>query len=352
MATSVKSAGRLPYGLRDGRLLSANEVANGLACECLCPGCGARLVARNQGQYRTPHFAHYQAPECAHGLQTALHLAAKDIFLQHRTFCLPGADGIIGFHATGFDKAAYFAGFDFPAAEYQHYVEHHLDLDCEYLFPPRTVAVERVTLEHRTADIIPDIILETDAGPLLVEIAVTHFIDEAKQEKIKRLGISTVEIDLSKVGRSLAGDQLAELLIYQPERKRWAYNARLDEKVAARQAQYLDDARKLFNHRHSLFLAQIREEEQEKEREEKRRAERAALYVSQCKPITKRQLPNRGVEQHVLACPDPRYMHEGQTYANVETNCFRCPHYRGYHVRGASVVCLQEYNTRHRPKKS
>lgn len=59
--------------------------------------CGAQLVARNQGQQKVSHFAHHQALECPFGLQTALHLAAKDLFLQHRTFCLPGASGTFEF---------------------------------------------------------------------------------------------------------------------------------------------------------------------------------------------------------------------------------------------------------------
>lgn len=344
MAAAAKTSGRLPYGLREGQLLAASAVANGLACGCVCPGCGARLVARNQGRYRTPHFAHYQAPECAHGLQTALHLAAKDIFLHHRTFCLPGAAGIIGFHAEGFDSGAYFAGFDFEAAQYQQWVESRLDLDCEYLFPARTVAVTGVTLEHRTADIVPDIVLETEAGPLLVEIAVTHFIDEAKQEKIRRLGISTVEIDLSKAGRNLAGDELAELLIYKPERKRWAYNSRLDAKVAARHAQYLDAARPLFGE----CRAEVLQEREKARQAQERREAQKALYATQTKAITVRALPGREAAEHVLACPDPRYTHEGQTYANVRTDCFRCAHFRGYQYRGVSVVCMYEISKQQR----
>lgn len=42
------------------------EVQTGLDCNCVCPGCGARLEAvnaRNPYWKKRPHFRHYQAPE-------------------------------------------------------------------------------------------------------------------------------------------------------------------------------------------------------------------------------------------------------------------------------------------------
>jgi hypothetical protein len=54
-----------------------------LACGCTRLGCGAVLVTRNVAtNVKVAHFAHYQALECATGLQTAIHLAAKDIIAQ------------------------------------------------------------------------------------------------------------------------------------------------------------------------------------------------------------------------------------------------------------------------------
>ena len=39
----------LHYALLDGELVSIKEVKNGLKCGCVCPACGAKLIAR-QGQ--------------------------------------------------------------------------------------------------------------------------------------------------------------------------------------------------------------------------------------------------------------------------------------------------------------
>lgn len=40
---------RLPFGLRDNVILHISVVQRGLACGCLCPGCGDRLVAKAAG---------------------------------------------------------------------------------------------------------------------------------------------------------------------------------------------------------------------------------------------------------------------------------------------------------------
>ncbi len=173
MATALK----LSYGLLDNRLVHVLAVLNGLACGCTCPSCGARLVARNQGQKKAAHFAHYEAPECTYGLQTALHLAAKDIFLKHRKLLLPGAVGEVQLDAT------YWQTFSFDAKQYLYHLPCEVFEENLYEFPSRYTSIQAVVLERKTDNIIPDIVVETENGPLLVEIAVTHFIDEAKLKK-------------------------------------------------------------------------------------------------------------------------------------------------------------------------
>lgn len=71
-----------------GRVASIHEVPNGLACNCNCPSCGARLVAK-QGAESAWHFAHYGVTPCATGYETALHLAAKQLIADASTLQLP-----------------------------------------------------------------------------------------------------------------------------------------------------------------------------------------------------------------------------------------------------------------------
>jgi hypothetical protein len=352
MATALK----LPYGLRDGQLLHISEVANGLGCACTCPGCGARLVARNQGQRKVAHFAHHQAPECPYGLQTAIHLAAKEVFLKYHAFCLPGAAGHFDFTPD------YWASFDFDASFYEGCVPGTIHVADEYDYPKLYVAVYDVLLERKTEDIIPDIILCTENGPLLVEIAVTHFIDDKKHEKLKRLGIPTIEIDLSKVARDLALPELEDLLIHQTAHKRWAYNAKLDAKIDAHRQRYFEAMRPYFEEEHAEYSREEKEnkerqarqeayklyERQEAENKRLKREQREIFYETQRKPIFSVKSPDYGRISQVFDCPDPRRAYEGQPYSLVEQDCRGCWYFRGGDREHESIICLYEYYNRHK----
>ncbi|HVU13267.1 MAG TPA: competence protein CoiA family protein, partial [Phototrophicaceae bacterium] len=82
---------KLPFGLRDGQLFHVSEVESGLACNCFCPACGQPLVAR-KGAKVTHHFAHYKAETCEHAVETALHLAAKDILFKEKQIRIPAVE--------------------------------------------------------------------------------------------------------------------------------------------------------------------------------------------------------------------------------------------------------------------
>ena len=68
------------------------EVQTGLDCNCVCPGCGARLEAVNaQNPYwkKRPHFRHYQAPEFKDCATSAVLTAAKEIVKTIKELKLP-----------------------------------------------------------------------------------------------------------------------------------------------------------------------------------------------------------------------------------------------------------------------
>jgi hypothetical protein len=69
-------------------LVPVGDVESGLKCGCLCPACKAPLVAK-KGKKNQHHFSHYGQDECEHGVETALHLAAKDIIAKHKKLHLP-----------------------------------------------------------------------------------------------------------------------------------------------------------------------------------------------------------------------------------------------------------------------
>lgn len=319
-ATVMPTPILLPVGLRNQQLVAATEVATGLACGCTCPGCGARLVARNRGQRKQAHFAHYQAPECAYGVETALHLLAKEVFSRAPRVLLPGSRGEVGF------SPAYLASFPFAADRYQaELLDETLATPTSYDYPPRYVSVLGVALERRTEDIVPDIVLQTPKGELLVEIAVTHFVDEAKLTKLARLGISTIELDLSRVARDLTAAELEQLLLHETTGKRWAFNQPLTQKIAAQQRQLEQEAHPYFVELEARRLTYEREQERARRYDEElAEAKRRAV-----KPIMEWRIPGLPTANQILSCPRQLRARDGRAYANVEADCRRCPSFRG-----------------------
>lgn len=176
------------------KLVSVDEVSNGIACNCYCPFCDERLIAKNGGTKVAHHFAHESGSDCVHGYQTSLHLMAKEIISEVKRFYVPDI-----------------------------YV-HFNNKSKELLEPGKELIVDAVELEKKSGDIIPDIIVYSGSSKLYVEIAVTHEVDEAKQTKIKEQDVSTIEIDLSKFDRSITREELKSYLLGDIDEKRWVYN--------------------------------------------------------------------------------------------------------------------------------
>lgn len=186
----------LIYALKDGKVVHISEVESGLVCGCVCPACGEKLVAK-KGARVAHHFAHYSGYTCEYGLETSLHLVAKEIISQAKKFVIP---------------AVYLT---FPNS----------GKEMQLLFPPREIFVDEVKLEQRYGNIVPDIVLVSNGRELFIEIFVTHKIDEVKLEKLKQANISTIEIDLSKQEASLTSEELSKILLERNETKSWKYNA-------------------------------------------------------------------------------------------------------------------------------
>lgn len=79
---------KLIYALKDGNIVSIDEVPSGKECGCVCPACGDELIAR-KGQKRMHHFAHRSNEDCEYGYESSLHLAAKDILSRSEKMVIP-----------------------------------------------------------------------------------------------------------------------------------------------------------------------------------------------------------------------------------------------------------------------
>lgn len=189
---------QLPYGIKDGKLIHISEVESGLACGCICPSCHAQLVAK-KGSEVVRHFSHHSTYPCEHALETALHLAAKDVLKFTNHIILPAV--IVDF-SSGFREIE--------------------------LAKSKTYQIDSVRVEKKIGNIIPDLILDLSGHQLLVEIFVTHSVDSEKLRRINELGISAIEIDLSSAPRNLPMKALSELIIDGLDNKKWLKNERVN----------------------------------------------------------------------------------------------------------------------------
>lgn len=239
----------LKYGLRDDQPTHISEVPSGLKCNCKCPQCGSPLVAR-KGSKREHHFAHHGPTACNYATETALHLVAKKALEKSSAIRLPAVQVTFYSHQSTLEIA-----------------------------PEKIYQIDSIRSEKRIGNIVPDLIATIQNRELLIEIFVTHRVDDKKRNKIIRLGISVIEIDLSKAPRDLEFDSISELVVNGLDNKRWIYNARADKEYKKIMSQTI--------RKHSI---------------------------------------TRGLALHVDLCPQNARVWRGRPYANVIDDCLYCEH--------------------------
>jgi hypothetical protein len=236
-ATDIK----LQYGVRDGKILHISELSDndrGLACSCICPACKVDLQARLGYGKRRPHFSHNnEACNISDAQQTALHLLAKEILTENNHIMLPAyvIDGSEGDNV------------DYDLSDYDA-IEKQLD-SLEYS-KQSNYQFDNVILEKKISDMIPDILIwrSSNGKKLIIEIAVTHFVDDVKKAKIIEQGISALEIDISQFhNQDFERNILQEIIIDSIDSKKWIYNTHYEKallKLAERNNDIVTRAKK------------------------------------------------------------------------------------------------------------
>jgi len=186
---------RLPYGMLDGALTHVSLVPSGLGCGCRCPACDAPLLAK-KGALKLHHFAHAKDADCASSVETALHLAAKQILDERRKIILPAVEAKL--YSTRYSSV---------------------------LAPEREYALERVHLERRVGSVIPDVLAYVRGRAIAIEIKVTHAVDTNKAAHFRAIGLSAIEIDLSQAPRTFTLEELEPLVVGAGKHKSWVFNA-------------------------------------------------------------------------------------------------------------------------------
>lgn len=226
---------KIPFGLREGQLVGPLEVVNGLKCGCVCPGCSSQLIAKHPKSQRRPHFAHHNTEACSTGQETALHLAAKRVLIETREIFVPPISASI----TLFDR------------------DTQTSASAEKVIHGTTVSLDSVEQEVRDYEgVIPDIVAIVQGKELFIEIAVTHFVDNEKLEKLRRFGIPVLEIFLEPASELPSLDEIKELVVSATHNRKWVVNQKQEileqavqleakEKLEIAKAQVLEKRKRL-----------------------------------------------------------------------------------------------------------
>lgn len=201
----TSSGSRVPFGFKDGVMYEPRQVPLGNKCGCICPGCNRPLTAKHALKgLVTPHFAHQPGENCLYGRESAIHLAAKQLIEEHRKLYIP--DLIVQV-------------FVLDEMGYGHSPK-------KTLIPAGIKDFNMVRLEQSVSNFRPDIIATTINGnDLIVEIAVTHFVDDEKLERIKSYGCAAIEIDASRIA-DLNFEALRKLLFEASPNAKWLFHPR------------------------------------------------------------------------------------------------------------------------------
>lgn len=205
-----RSSLRVPFGLSksDGRLYEPRDVSLGKACGCICPGCREQLYAKHCWESSVvPHFAHAPGTDCRSGFESAVHLAAKQLIDAERKLLFPAL-------SAKYETYDALGRFHEPVQQIVSLGERDLT---------------DVRLERQVENVRPDLLVAAEGlGTVMVEVAVTHFVDATKLDKVAGLGIPLLEIDLS-AQRTATFESLREVLFADHSLKRWLFHPELKD---------------------------------------------------------------------------------------------------------------------------
>ena len=172
----------------DGNKVFIDDVPNGKKCGCICSKCHEPLIAKNGGEINIHHFAHISDSNCSG--ESSAHIEAKDIIKREKYLWLPT-----------FKDSKEYTKFEFD------------DVDVEKLIDE--------------SDYRADLICKTADNRYVVEIVVTHDLDDGKELYLVQKKVDTISIDLKSVlKRNQYNDIPADFseLVLEKSNRKWVYN--------------------------------------------------------------------------------------------------------------------------------
>lgn len=196
---------RVPFGRRGDSLVGpADVLEKGLACDCVCPGCGAPLLTR-QGSKRR-HFAHYNAPGSALCVRQSIHAAAIQVLLRAKRLAVPAMMVSVREHSKSFSI-----------------VQRSQELRPQGMVDFDACAHEVTFSNPEFGTIRPDVVGYHGDSLLLVEICFTHAVDAEKLLKVERYGHPMLEIDVADLNLEAGMAALEKRVLEEVAYKQWLF---------------------------------------------------------------------------------------------------------------------------------
>src|SRR3990167_2303419 len=204
---------KLPFGLNEkGVLIHIDDAENGKKCNLVCSSCKSSLVAVNKGRQKQHHFRHDVVIECEGGLESAIHLAAKQMIMEKKRIKL--------------------SEYIVSESETDSKGKKHTEEFAIVVRDGKNMLFDDVQEEKELYGMKADIIAEKGSIQLIIEIFYRHKVDDLKIEKIKKGNMSAIEIDLSDLSAEDVKDmETFWLCVNDPRRVRWLHNVKDNESI-------------------------------------------------------------------------------------------------------------------------
>lgn len=226
MLTKIK----LAYGIREGHIVHISEIEpaeKGEKCNCTCPVCNGILVAKLKDDRRQRHFAHKASNNCdiSYAQQTGLHLLAKEIIRENRRILVPGLDISRQEIVSGVTDVSVAAEVDVNLPNFNN--------ACPFEY-------DSVDIEKSYGDIIADAVILVSGKPCIIEVAVTHFVDEVKIKKLEKLGVPAFEIDLSGLLKTPPKNRksIEDAVLKDETDRQWVFNPKRNLLLEKKRAEF------------------------------------------------------------------------------------------------------------------
>lgn len=290
------------------QLVSAGSAERRL--DYYCPDCSERVRKRKSSK-GTYHFFHLGNECSGGGLETTLHLLTKSVIEREKKIWIPDCIAKYKIICPAINNDGISQIFDENSIVTKDLRKDGLKkiFEIYYLNPSNSnddkqcVAIletlsintcfgikniQSLRIEQSVENIRPDLIAKIDGRDYLIEVANTHFVDNNKLQKIQKLDIPTIEIDVSQL-TDISYESIKELITLENENTYWLHysNSLLSEFVKLKhkfECEYIeitklgrvrDRLRRLAQEKHEINQEKKQAEQKLQLDEQKRIAERA-----------------------------------------------------------------------------